>query len=81
VKRDATARVHRTHGEDRNVYTVLLGTSEWNRSLGRSKFARKDNIKVILKAKERDAVDRKNVAQIRARWRDLVNMILNLRVL
>jgi len=64
-----------TYGEARDVYRVLAWKTEGKRPLGRSRRRWEDNIKMDLQ--EVDWID---LAQDRARWRALVNAVMNRRV-
>jgi hypothetical protein len=67
-------------GEGRNVYGVLLGTSERKRPLGRARRRWEDNIKMDLQEVGCRCVDWIRLAQDRDSWRALVNAVMNLRV-
>jgi hypothetical protein len=63
-------------GEGRGVNRFLVGKPEGKRSLGRPKRRWEDNIKMDLQE-----VGWIEVAQDRDRWWELVNAVMNLRVL
>jgi len=66
-------------GEGRGVHRVLVGKPEGDRSLGRPRRRWEDNIKTDLR--EVGGVrDWMELAQVRDRWRALVNKVMNLRV-
>jgi hypothetical protein len=67
-------------GEKRNAYRILVGTSEGNRPLGRSRHRREDNIKMDLRDIEWGGMDWIDLAQDRDQWMALVNTIMNLWV-
>jgi hypothetical protein len=67
-------------GEERNVYSLLLGKPEGKRPLGRPRRRRIDNIKVDLLEIGLSVVDWICLAQDRCRWEVLVNSVMNLRV-
>jgi hypothetical protein len=68
-------------GDTRNAYRILVGQPEGNRTLGRPRHRRVDNIKMDLTKRNRiDGVDWIELAQDRDHWRSLVNMVMNLRV-
>jgi hypothetical protein len=60
-------------GEEKNVYNVLEGKPEGKRPLGRPRLRSEDGIRMDLREIQ--------WAQDRDRWRDLVNMVMKLRVL
>jgi hypothetical protein len=64
----------------RNVYKILAGKPEGNRSLGRSRLEWEDNIKVELKEIGWEDLDWIHVAQDRDHWRVFVNTVMNIRV-
>jgi hypothetical protein len=63
-------------GEKRNAYMLLVG----KRLLGRPRRRWVDNIRVDLLKFRWDDVEWISLAQDGNRWRDLVNLILNLQV-
>jgi hypothetical protein len=67
-------------GERRNAYRILVGEPDRKRPLGRPRHRWVDNIKVDLREIGWDGADWMDMAQDRDQWRDLVNMVLNLRV-
>jgi hypothetical protein len=68
-------------GEERKVYRVLMGKPEGKRSLGRPLRRWEDGIRMDLRETGLGSVDWIQLAQERDRWRALVNMVMNLRVL
>jgi hypothetical protein len=68
-------------GEERNIYSVLVGKLERKRPLGRQRRRWEDGIRMDLKEIGRGNVDWIQMAQDRDRWRALVNTVMNLRVL
>jgi hypothetical protein len=68
-------------GERRCACRVLVGRPEENRLLGRPRHRMEDNIKMHLQDVEWGDMDWIDLAQGRDRWRDLVNVVMNLRVL
>jgi hypothetical protein len=67
-------------GEGRGIYRVLLGKSEGKRPLGRPRHRWEDNIKMDLQEVGCGGMDWIELAQDRARWWALVNVVMNLRV-
>jgi hypothetical protein len=68
-------------GEDRNVYTVLMGKPEGKRLLGRQRRRWEDGIRMDLREINLGSVEWIQLAQDSDRWRALVNTVMNLRVL
>jgi hypothetical protein len=66
--------------EKRNTYWLLVGKPEGKRLLGRSRRRWVDNIRMDLGEVGWGDVDWIGLAQVRSRWRALVNSVLNLRV-
>jgi hypothetical protein len=67
-------------GEKRNVYRLLVGKPEGNRSLGKPRRRWIDSIKMGLLDIVLSAVAWIGLAQDRYRWRALVNAVMILRV-
>jgi hypothetical protein len=67
-------------GEKRKAYRLLVGKPEGRRPLGRPKRMWLDNIRMDLVEVGWRDVDWIGLAQVRDRWRALVNSVLNLRV-
>ena len=65
--------------EGRGVHRVLVGKPEGKRPLGRPRHRWEDNIKMDLRDVG-EGGDWMELAQDRARWRSLVNTVMNLRV-
>jgi hypothetical protein len=66
--------------EKRNVYRLLVGKPEGKRPLGRQRCRWIDNIKMDLLEIGVNVVDGIGLAQVRHRWRALVNSVMKLRV-
>jgi hypothetical protein len=66
--------------EKRKAYRLLVGKPEGKRPLGRPRHGWVDNIRMDLVGVGCGDVDWIGLAQDRARWRALVNSVLNLRV-
>jgi hypothetical protein len=69
--------------EEMNVYRVLMGQPEGKRPLGRPRCRWEDGIRMDLIVREIgwESIHWIQLAQDRDRWRDLVNTVMNLRVL
>jgi hypothetical protein len=67
-------------GEVTNAYSILGGTPEGKRPLGRPRRRWENNMRMDLKGKGRGSVDCMYLAQDRDQWRDVVNTVMNLRV-
>jgi hypothetical protein len=63
------------------VYRVLVGKPEGNRSLERPRRRWVDGIKMDLREIGWGGVEWIKPAQDRDRWRDVVNAVMNLRIL
>jgi hypothetical protein len=63
-----------------NVYRLLVGKPEGERTLGRPRRRWTDNIKMDLLEIGLNVVDWIGLAQDKYRWRALVNSVMNLRV-
>jgi hypothetical protein len=68
------------HGEKRNACKVLVGKSEGNRPLGRSRCRWENNIEMNLRGIEWGGMDWIDLALDRDQWRAVVNMVMNLWV-
>jgi len=68
-------------GEGRGVYSVLVGEPEGKRPLERPRRRWDDNIGMDFQEVGYGGTDWIDLAQDRDRWRALVNMVMNLRVL
>jgi len=67
-------------GEERGVYSVLLGKLEWKRPLGRPRRRWVDNIRMDLQEVGCGYMDWIGRAQDRDRWRTLLSAVMNFRV-
>jgi len=67
-------------GEERGMYSVLVGKPEGKRPLWRPTRRWVDNIKMDLQEVGCGYMDRIGLAQDRDRWRTLVSAVMNLRV-
>jgi hypothetical protein len=70
-----------THGEDRDVYKVLVGKPEGRRPLGRPRRRWEDGMRMDPKEIGLVGVDWLRLSQDRDRWRAVVSAVMNLRVL
>jgi hypothetical protein len=68
-------------GERRGVYRVLVGKPGGKRPQGRPAHRWEDNIKTDLQEVECGGMNWTEMAYDRDRWRALVNVVMNLRVL
>ena len=71
-------RVCSTYGERRDVYRVLVGTTDGKRPLGRPRHRWEDNMKMDVQEVECECMDWIDVVEDRNRWQALVNAVLNL---
>jgi len=67
-------------GEERGVYTVLLGNPEGRRPLGRPRRRWVDNIRMDLQEVGCGYMEWIGLAQDRDSWRTLVSAVMVLRV-
>jgi hypothetical protein len=67
-------------GEGRSTYRILVGRTGGRRPLGRPRRRWQDNIKMDLQEVGWRNMDWIDMAQGRARWRALVNVVMNLWV-
>jgi hypothetical protein len=67
-------------GVERNGYRILMGKSEGERQLGRRTRRWEHNMKIDLGEIGWGGIGWLDMAQDADQWRDLANMILNLRV-
>jgi hypothetical protein len=68
-------------GEERKVYTVVVGKSEGKRPLPRLRHRWENGIITDLREIGWGSVDWIQLAQDRDRWRAVVNTVMSLRVL
>jgi len=69
-----------TYGKRRDVNRVLVEKPDGKRPLGRPRRRWEDNIKMDLQEVGCGSMDCIEQAQVRDRWRALVNALMNLRV-
>jgi len=67
-------------GENRNIYTILVGKPEGKSPFGRLRCRWEDNIKMDLQEVGCGVMDWTDLAQDRDRWRALVSAVMNFRV-
>ena len=65
-------------GVTRVAYGVLVGSSEGKRPLGRPRHRLEDNIKAVIQDVGLGGMDWIDLAQDRAKWLALVNVVMNL---
>jgi hypothetical protein len=80
VKEDKMGETCGTHGGEKGIYRVLVGSSEGKRPLGRPRRRWENNIKLHLREIGIDGANWIRLAQDRVWWRVFVSMIRNLRV-
>ena len=68
-------------GETRGVYRILVGKPEGKMPLGRHSRRWEDNIKMDLQEVGCGGMDWIELVQDMDRWPELVNAVMNLRVL
>jgi hypothetical protein len=68
-------------GEEKNVYTVLMGKPEGKIVLGRPRRRWEDGMRMDLRKTGWRSIEWIQLAQDRDRWRDLMNTLMNRRVL
>jgi len=81
IKKNEMGGTRSTYGEKRGVYRILMGRPEVKRAIGRAWPVRADNCKMGLQGVGWGDMDWIDLAQGRDRWRVLVNVSINLRVL
>jgi len=67
-------------GENRGVYRVLVGKHEGKSPLGKPRCRWEDNIKMDLQEVRFGGMHWIELVQVRDRWREFVNAVMNLRV-
>ena len=80
IKKNKMGRACSTYGERRGIYRVLLGKPEGKGPLVRPRSRWEDNIKMDLEEVVCGGMNWIELAQVRDRWRALVNAVMNLRV-
>jgi hypothetical protein len=68
-------------GEERKVYTVLVGKPEGKRPLGRPRRRWEDEIRIDLREIGLGGMEWIQLPQDRERWRAVVSAVMNLPVL
>ena len=66
----------RTHGDIHKLIQSLVGKPERNRSLGRPRRRREENIQMDLREVYRDAGDWIELSQDRVQWRAYVRAVM-----
>jgi hypothetical protein len=67
-------------GEIRNAYKILIEKHEGKRALRRSRCRWENSMRMILREIGCEGVDLMHLAHDRFQWRDLVKMVMNIRV-
>jgi hypothetical protein len=67
-------------GDKRGSYRILVGKTDGNRALVRLGRKLEDNIKMDLQGVGWGGLDWTDLAQVRDRWRVVVNAVMNFRV-
>jgi hypothetical protein len=67
-------------GEERGVYTILVGKPEGKRPMGRPRRRWEDNIRMDLQEVGCGGMDWIGLAQDRDKWRAVVNDVINHQV-
>jgi hypothetical protein len=67
-------------GEERGVYRVLVGKPEEKRPLGRHRRRWENDIRLDIQEVGYGSMDWIGLAQVRGRWRAIVNAVMNFRV-
>jgi len=70
-----------TYGERRGAYWILVGRPEVKKPIGRPRPVGADNCKIGLQEMGWGDMDWIDLAQGRDRWRVLLNVLINLRVI
>jgi hypothetical protein len=68
-------------GVGRNLYRVLVGKPKGKRPLGRPRLRWEDGFRMNLREIGGGCVQWIHLAQVRDRWRAVVNAVMNLRFL
>jgi hypothetical protein len=69
-----------TNGPKRNACKIVVGKAEGKRPLRRPRRRWEDNIEMNLRELEWDSMGCIDLAQVRNKWRALVNMVMKTRV-
>jgi len=80
IEKNKMGRACSAYGERRGIYRVLLGKPEGNGPLGRPRSRWEDNIKMDLEEVSCGGMNWIELAQVRDRWRALVNAVMNIQV-
>jgi hypothetical protein len=80
VKKDDMGRIFSTNGEKRNAYRILVGKPEGKRPLGRPRRRWEDNKRMDLNEIGCGGMDWIDLAQDTDQRRNLVNIVMDLRV-
>jgi hypothetical protein len=68
-------------GEERKLYKILVGKPQGKRPLGRLRRRWEDGIRMNRMETGLEGVDWIRLAQNRERWRAVVSVVMNLRVM
>jgi hypothetical protein len=80
IREDNMGRACNGHGKMRNIYKIVVGKSEEELSLRRSRRIWEDNIRMDLRKIGWEGVNWIHLGQGKDQWRALVNTVMNFRV-
>jgi hypothetical protein len=80
MKKNEMGEACSADGEERGLYRALVEKPEGKRPMGRPRCRWDDNIRMDLQEVGCRGMDWIGLAQVRDRWRAIVNAVMNLRV-